>query len=242
MNNEATLQQLKELKLRGMAAAYAGQLELPVDRQLEAHELMAHLTQSEALNRKSERAATYLRMAGLRLPAQPESVICSQERNLGKQQLATLLEGTYIRQAQPVLISGPAGAGKSHLACALGYQACSQGYKTLYMNMNKLIEKITMAKLEGTYLNLLAKMERIPLIILDDFGLQVMPTEVKLALLQIMEDRYERKSIIVASQMPVGSYHDYLNDPAVADAFLDRLTANAHRIELKGDSLRGKKL
>lgn len=112
----------------------------------------------------------------------------------------------------------------------------------MYLNINKFIEKITISKLDGSYLKLLAQVEKVSLLILDDFGLAPLDTTVKLALLQIIEDRYEKKSFIITSQLPVNSWYDYINDPSLADAILDRMTANAHRIELKGNSLRGKKL
>lgn len=240
MNTTQTVEQMQQLKLKGMASSYNAQLELPVHQQLESHELIAQLVQAEMLNRNNERTTMYLKLAKLRQPAVPEQIECSPSRNLTKQQLATLLEGHYIQQSAPLLITGPTGCGKSYLACALAYQACIQGYKTLYLNMNRLIEKITLAKLDGSYIKLLNHFERTALIILDDFGMQPLNQDVKLALLQILEDRYARKTIIVTSQLPVSKWHSYFNDPTLADAILDRLTANAQRIELKGESLRKK--
>ena len=242
MNTESTLGQLSTLKLRAMAEAYRQQLSLPVHQQLDGHQMIAHLAQAELLFRKNERSAGYLRLARLRQDAYPEKVACSAERNFSKQQLAELMQGDYIRSAQPILICGATGVGKSYLACALGHHACTLGYKTMYLNMNKFIEKITISKLDGSYLKLLAQLEKVSLLILDDFGLAPLDTTVKLALLQIIEDRYEKKSFIITSQLPVNSWYDYINDPSLADAILDRMTANAHRIELKGNSLRGKKL
>ena len=173
--------------------------------------------------------------------AQPENVDCSPSRNLSKQQLNLLLQGTYIQQGEPVLITGPTGCGKSHLACALAHQACIQGYRAQYFNMNRFIEKMMMAKLDGSYIKQLNFLERTSLIILDDFGLQTLDQQIKLALLQILEDRYAKKSIIITSQLPVAKWHEFLNEPTLADAILDRLTAKAHRIELKGESMRKKK-
>ena len=116
-----------------------------------------------------------------------------------------------------------------------------QGYKTTYLNMNRLIEKVTLSKLDGSYIKLLNHLEKQTLIILDDFGLQNLGQDMRLTLLQLLEDRYGRKSIIVTSQLPVAKWYEYINDPTLADAILDRLTANVHRIELKGESLRRKK-
>lgn len=238
MNTSETLHQLTELKLRGMAMAYQAQLDLPMDQHLDAHEMVAQLTQSEVSSRSQERTSYYLKLAKLRIPASPEQVKCSAARNLTKQQLAMLLQGDYIRNGQPVLITGPTGCGKSYLACALAHQACHQGYRTQYYSMTRFIEKITLAKLDGSYLKLLTHLDRTPLIILDDFGIQPVDQNVRLTLLQMLEDRYSRRSIIFTSQLPVSKWHDYLNDPTVADAIMDRLTAKAVRIDLKGESLR----
>src|SRR6478735_9981856 len=155
MNTNETLQQMQQLKFHGMQTSYSLQLELPIHQQLEAHELIAQLIQAELLLRNNERTAYYLRLAKLRLPAVAEQVECSATRNFTKQQLATLLEGRYLRQGENILITGATGCGKSYLACALGHQACIQGYRTTYLNMNRLIEKITLAKLDGTYIKYL---------------------------------------------------------------------------------------
>ncbi len=200
--------------------------------------MVAQLTQSELSSRSQERTSYYLKLAKLRIPATPEQVKCSSARNLTKQQLAVLMQGDYIKNGQPVLITGPTGCGKSYLACALAHQACHQGYRTQYYSMTRFIEKITLSKLDGSYLKLLTHLDRTPLIILDDFGIQPIDQNVRLTLLQMLEDRYNRRSIIFTSQLPVAKWHEYLNDPTVADAIMDRLTAKAVRLDLKGESLR----
>lgn len=242
MNTTQTLEQMKQLRLHGMYHAYHSQLELPLNQQLDGHDLVAQLVQSEQQDRSNEKTAYYLKLAKLRLPATADQVECGPSRNLSKQQLATLTEGRYLGQGENILITGATGCGKSYLACALGHQACIQGYKTTYLNMNRLIEKVILSKLDGSYIKLLNHMERQTLIILDDFGLQPLTQEIRLTLLQLLEDRYGKKSIIVTSQLPVAKWHEYINDPTLADAILDRLTANASRIELKGESLRRKKV
>jgi DNA replication protein DnaC len=241
MNTTQTLSQMQQLRLLGMHQAYSSQLDLPLNQQLEGHDLIAHLLQSEQLNRTNEKTAYYLKLAKLRLPATTEQIECSPTRNLTKQQLATLAEGRYLDNGENILITGATGCGKSFLACALGHQACLQGYTTVYLNMNRLIEKVTLSKLDGSYIKLLNHLERQTLIILDDFGLQALTQEIRLTLLQLLEDRYGKKSIIITSQLPLSKWYEYINDPTLADAIMDRLTANAVRVELKGESLRRKK-
>lgn len=238
MNTEATLEQLRTLKLYGMARSYEAVLSLPVNNQPEAHQLLAQLAQQEIEHKRFKRTELYLRLSKLRYAAMLEEVKCSKERNLTNQQLSMLADCSWIDRSENILIDGATGCGKSFLACSLGHQACIMGYRTLYFNMNRFIENVTLAKLDGTFIKLLNRIEKTSLLILDDFGLQPLNADTRLALLQMLEDRYRRKSTIIVSQLPVAKWHEYLDDPVLADAILDRLTAHAHRIELKGKSLR----
>jgi DNA replication protein DnaC len=148
MNNTQTLQEMQNMRLTGMAGSYHAQLELPLNQQLEGHELLAYLLQAEKLHRSNERMSTLLKTAKFRFNAIPEEIECAEVRNLTKSQWSTLLEGRYLQQGENILITGATGCGKSHIACALGYQACLMGIKTRYLNMNRLIEAILMAKTE----------------------------------------------------------------------------------------------
>jgi DNA replication protein DnaC len=238
MNVQNTAETLRKLRLEGMAQAYESVLATPLQQQPAAHELVAQLAQAESQHRHQRKSQLYLTLSKLRFDAILPEIRCAEERNLSKDQIAILIDCSFIRNPQNILITGATGCGKSYLACALGRQACQFGFKTLYLNINRFIEKIESAKLDGSYIKVLNQIEKIPLIILDDFGLQPLSTTVRLAMLQILEDRYAKKPIIITSQLPVAAWHQYIGEPTLADAILDRITANAHRIELKGESLR----
>jgi DNA replication protein DnaC len=240
MNTTATLEQLKDLKLVGMARSYEAVLQLPVNQHPESHVLIAQLTESERQNRTHYKTQLYLKLSKLRYAAALEEISCSQNRNLPKEQLSQLADCSFIDRAENILITGATGSGKSFLACALGHQACVMGYKTLYLNLNRFTEKIMVAKLDGSFVRLLNQLEKVSLLILDDFGLAPMDQNTRLALLQILEDRYNKKSVMIGSQLPIAKWHDYIAEPTLADAIMDRLMSNAHRFELKGESLRKK--
>jgi len=240
MNTSATLEQLKELKLQGMARSYEAILQLPVNQHPEAHYLIAQLSEAERQNRIQYKTQLYLKLSKLRYAGSLEEISYSASRNLAKEQILQLADCSYIDRSENILISGATGAGKSFLACALGHQACAMGYKTLYLNLNRFTERIMVAKLDGSFVKLLNQLEKVSLLILDDFGLAPMDQNTRLALLQILEDRYNKKSVVIASQLPINKWHEYIAEPTLADAIMDRLMANAHRFELKGESLRKK--
>lgn len=242
MNTTENHHQLTQLRLHGMAKYYQSILQLPLDNQPEGHDLLSHLVQAETQHRQWLRTNLLLRGGRLRYTASIEKIECSTARNFTKGQLQQLADCSFIEKTQNILVTGATGCGKSFLACALGNQACLLGHKTLYLNMNRFFERIAQSKIEGTYLKMLNQLEKVKLLILDDFGLQPMTQDVKIALLQILEDRYQIRSTIVASQLPISKWYQYLNDPTLADAIMDRLSANAHKIELKGESMRRKKV
>jgi DNA replication protein DnaC len=234
----ATLEIMRQLKLDGMASAYEAALNLPVNQQPDTHEMLATLVDAEQQNRARKRMKMYIRLSKLRYQATIQDIDCSQTRNLSKEKLMLLADGAFMDRGENVLITGATGCGKSYLACAFGHNACVLGYRTLYFNMNRLTEQIALAKADGTLIKWLDRIKRAKLIILDDFGLQPISHAVKLILLQILEDRYESASTMICSQLPVGKWHEYFDEPTIADAILDRIIPKAHRIELKGNSLR----
>jgi DNA replication protein DnaC len=241
MNQQSTLEQLQDLKLIGMAKRYEAIIKQPVHQQPEQHTVVALLAEAEAGYRVHQRTQLYLRLSKLRYNASPEQINCTPGRGISKETLATLSDGTFIEKAENLLITGATGCGKSYLACAMGRNACLLGHRTLYYSMNRLIEALVAARLDGTYIRWLNMIAKTPLLIIDDFGLQPLNPDMRLSLLQILEDRFAKGATIVTSQLPVNKWYEYINEPTLADAICDRLTANAHKIELKGDSLRTKK-
>jgi DNA replication protein DnaC len=240
MNKQTTLDQLQDMKLGGMMRAYQAILSLPLHEQPTLDVAIARLAEAELLNRKSRKTELYLKLSKLRYNAVLEQVHCSPSRNLSKEALLSLAECSFIDRSENLLITGPTGCGKSFLACAIGRQACSLGYKSIYLGMNRFLEKVTQSKLDGTYIKFLSQIEKTQLLIIDDWGLYPLDINSRLALLQVLEDRYAKRSTIITSQLPVAAWYEYINEPTLADAIMDRLSGNAQRIELKGESLRKK--
>lgn len=241
MNHQITLDQLSQLKLHGMADAYQAVLSLAVQEQPSIHPFLARLAEAEAQHRVNQKTQLYLKQSKLRYNAVMEQVYCNTSRNLTQESLLSIADCGFIDRSENVLITGATGCGKSYLACAIGRQACSFGYRTLYLGMTRFLERISLSKLDGTYIKMLNQLEKTHLLILDDFGLHPMDKITRLALLQILEDRYGKKSILISSQLPVDKWHEYIGESTVADAIMDRLAGNAHRFDLKGESLRKKK-
>lgn len=238
MNTQATLQQMQKLHLTGMASAYESILKLPADAHPDTHECIATVIDAEWQHRNFTKSQMLLRLSKLRYKANLQDIIYSTERNIKKESIALMADCSFIERAQNVIITGATGSGKSFLACAIGNQACLHAYRTLYFNMNRFTEQLSLAKLQGTYIKWLNQLKKADLIILDDFGLQQLDQNAKLALLQILEDRYDYKSTIIVSQLPIEHWYTFINEPTIADAILDRLLAKCFKFDLKGKSLR----
>jgi len=241
MNTQITLDHLSELKLQGMARAYQAVLSMPVQDQPSLNQFMARLAEAEIQHRTQKKTEMFLLQSKLRYNAVLEQVYCNVNRNLSRENLLTIADCSFIERSENLLITGATGCGKSFLACAIGRQACTFGYRTLYFGINRFLEKISSSKLDGSFIKLLNQIEKTHLLILDDFGLHPLDTVTRLALLQILEDRYGKKSVIITSQLPVTNWYEYIGESTIADAIMDRLAVNAHRFDLKGPSLRKKK-
>lgn len=233
-----TVDKLRALNLPGMARALSEQLERPDYQALSFEERLGLLVDREAQDRDNRRLERHLKAAKLRSAACIEDVDFHHPRGLDRGQLLTLATAQWVPAHQNVLVVGPTGAGKTFLACALAQAALRQGHTALYWRTPRLLGELTLARADGRLLRLLASWARVDVLVLDDFALRPLLPEQSADLLEVLEDRAERRSTIVTSQLPVALWHDALADPTIADAVLDRLVHHAHRIELHGDSLR----
>jgi DNA replication protein DnaC len=238
MLNQQTLQRLRALRLVGMADAFAQQLEQPPDQQLSFEERLAMLVDRERSYRDNRRLQRLLRAAHFKQQACVEEIDYQTPRGLVRSEVTSLISCDWVRARHNLHITGPTGTGKSWLACAFGQAACRQGLSVRYERTGRLLDELRIARGDGTYSKLLRQLARFDLLILDDFGLKPLPQNERHDLLEIIEDRHASRSTIITSQLPIGSWYEYLCDPTVADALLDRLLANAYRLELKGESLR----
>ncbi|MDQ3142834.1 MAG: IS21-like element helper ATPase IstB [Bacteroidota bacterium] len=238
--NEQTTQKMKELKFYGMLRAFQTSLESGKMNELTSDEMVAHLIDEEWDDRYNRKIARSLKNARFRYNASLEQMHFDVNRNMDKNLVKRLAECTFIDKTENVLITGSTGIGKSYLASALGQQACSMGYRVIYMSAPKLFAKLKMAKADGSYISEIAKIERQHLLILDDFGIQPLDAQSRAALMEIIEDRHEKGSTIITSQLPVSKWHEVIGEQTIADAIMDRMIHDAHRLQLQGESLRKK--
>ena len=239
--NEITLTRMKQMKLFGMHGAFKTAIETGKTDDYTIDQFVSMITDAEWDDRNNRKIERSIKNARFHYKSSIENVIYDQSRNIDKTKLLRLAECNYIDKCENVLITGSTGAGKSYLATSLGYQACIEGYRVMYFNTTKLFSKLKLAKADGSYLKELAKIERQQLIILDDFGLQPLDNQNRIALLEIIEDRHNKGSMIVTSQIPVQGWYDIIGEKTIADAILDRLIHQCQRIELEGESMRRKR-
>ncbi|MBK9391735.1 MAG: IS21-like element helper ATPase IstB [Bacteroidia bacterium] len=236
--NTDTLDKMKQMHLLGMHRAFSTSLQTERNEQLTADEMTAMLVDSEWDDRHNRSIERTTKNARFRYKATIEQLDYRSQRGLDKNHIQRLADGKYITQNENILITGPTGTGKSFLASALGHQACGQRFKVLYANATRLFAQLKMAKADGSAIREFAKIEKQDLFILDDFGIQPFDQASRTSLLEILEDRHGKRSIIITSQLPVKQWYEVIGEKTVADAILDRILHHAQRIELKGESLR----
>lgn len=235
-----TLERLNAMGLTGMAKAFNELAANAEAEQLSHREWLARLLDREWSWRYDRKLGAHLRFAMLRHQAAPEDVDYRGDRGLDRALFLKLIAGDWIDAHDNLAICGPSGVGKSWLACALGHKACRDDRSVLYQRVPRLFANLALARGDGRYARLQRTLARVQLLILDDWGLEPLDDQARHDLLEILEDRYGRRSTIITSQLPVSAWHDVIGNPTYADAILDRLVHNAHRIDLTGESLRRK--
>jgi DNA replication protein DnaC len=240
MNNQ-TLEKMKKMKLYGMQRSFKHATENQSLTTLTPDELINMLVESEWDDRHNRSLERSLRNAKFRYKAGVEALDFNPERMLDKNQILRLAECDFIKKAENVLITGSTGTGKSFLACALGNQACALGYKVVYANATRLFTQLKMGKADGSAMKEMARLEKQDLLIIDDFGIQPLDAQSRMLLMEIIEDRHGKRSTLFTSQLPVQVWYEAIGDETLADAILDRVVHDAHRLELKGESLRRKR-
>jgi DNA replication protein DnaC len=236
-----TLEQLRQLGLAGMARAFEELADNARGAELDHAEWLGLLLDREMADRQDRQLRARLRYARLRHNAAVEDVDYRTTRGLDRALFQKLALGSWIKEQQNLIIVGPSGVGKSWLACALGHRACRDNLSVLYQRIPRLFSDLALARGDGRYARLMRAIGGVKLLILDDWGLEPLTAEQRHDLLEIVEDRYGRGATLITSQIPVDRWHDLIGDPTLADAILDRVVHNAHRIQLRGESLRRKK-
>jgi DNA replication protein DnaC len=239
--NAETLEKMRKMKLLGMHRAFKISIESGKEETYTPDEIIAHLVEAEWEDRQNRSIEQKVKNARFRYKAVIEDMHYHTDRNIDKNQMMRFTDCSFIDKNENILITGSTGIGKSYIASAIGHHACGMGYRVVYHNTAKLFAKLKMGKADGTYIKEVAKIERQHLLILDDFGIQPFDAASRAALMELVEDRHGKSALIITSQLPVSKWHEVIGEQTIADAILDRIIHNAHRVELKGESLRKRK-
>jgi len=242
MLTHPTLEQMASLGLNGMAAAWRALAEQDPGEALNRNEWLGLLLDREAAWRADKRFSNRLRNAKMRFPnACIEDINFTAPRGLDRRQILSLAQGGWLKAHEQIILTGQTGTGKTWLACALGNQACRQGYSTLYLRTPRLLEQLRIAHGDGSFGRTLQQLAKVDVLVLDDWALAPLEEGARHDLLEVIDDRAGNRSTILTSQLPIEHWHGWINDPTLADAILDRLVHNAYRLTMKGESLRRKK-
>lgn len=234
------LEKMKKMRLAGMVRAFKLTQESGKNEKFTVDEMISHLVEAEwdeRYNRKMDRS---LKHAKFRYNASVEQISFDENR-VDKNQILRLANCEFIKRKENIIFTGSTGIGKSYIASALGHQACALGYKVMYQHSTKLFARLKIAKADGSYLRELAKIEKQHLLLIDDFGINPLDAQSRTTLMEIIEDRHGKSSTIFTSQIPVSLWHEIIGEQTIADAILDRIVHDAHRLEMKGESMRKKK-
>lgn len=241
MLTHPTLEQITSLGLTGMADAWKALSNQDPNQALDRNEWLGLMLDREATARADKRFANRLRNAKMRFSnACIEDVDFTASRGLDRRQILALAQGDWIKAKEQIILTGQTGTGKTWLACAFAHQAARLDHSVFYIRMPRLFEHMAMARLDGRFPRLVDKLARVQLLVLDDWGTHGLTDQQRLDLLELFEERYQRRSTIITAQLPVSAWHDMIGEPTIADAILDKIIHNAHRIDLKGDSMRRK--
>jgi DNA replication protein DnaC len=241
MLTQPTIEKLNSMKLSAMARAFADQMQCPDMAQLCFEERFGLIVDYQMTDLENRRMQNRLKAAKLRVSASIEDLDFRQGRGVDRSQVMALAGNQWVKSHHNILVTGPTGAGKSYLACALAQKACRDGHTVLYQRVPRILQEIAVSRLDGRYNKIIAPINKCEVLILDDLLISPMSRDEQRELLEIVEERYDRKATVITSQLPVKAWHDAMQDPTLADAILDRLVHNAYKLELKGESMRRKR-
>jgi DNA replication protein DnaC len=235
---EETIEKLSQLRLTGMVNTLRSWLDNPKDKDLLPQDLVGLLADAEWVHRDNKKLSRRLKSAKFRQQAAIEDIDYAHARGLTKAVVLDLASSRWVTNQHNVIITGPTGLGKSYLACALGQKACRDGFSVLYRRVSRLFDELAQARADGTYPQVLRRLAKAQVLILDDFGLETLGAAQRKDLLEVLEDRYQISATVVTSQLEPKDWHSVIGDETLADAICDRLVHNAHRIKLAGESIR----